>query len=102
MENQPKEMPLRARIDDAVAEGVYVNFGSIAHNRSEFFMDLGRIVPGRPDVKIHSRILTTPVHAKQFLKALSQNISLYEQQFGAIPEYSPGQMPAPGLEPPTN
>ena len=48
MDNQPKEVPLRARIDDAVAEGVYVNFGSIAHNRSEFFMDLGRIVGAAP------------------------------------------------------
>jgi len=54
-----------------------------------------RIVPGRPDVKIHARILTTPVHAKQFLKALTRNIGIYEQQFGAIPEYAPGQMPAP-------
>jgi len=57
MENKPpQEIQLRARINDAVAEGIYVNFGSIVHNRSEFVLDLGRIVPGRPDVSILSRI----------------------------------------------
>ena len=85
MENQPKDMPLRARIDDAVAEGIYVNFGSIAHNRSEFIMDLGRIVPGRPEVKILSRLLTTPLVAKQLCRALAQNIEQYEKNYGEIP-----------------
>lgn len=84
MDNQPKEMPLRARIDDAVAEGVYVNFGSIAHNRSEFFMDLGRIVPGRPEVKILTRVLSTPLVAKQLCRALAQNIEQYEKSYGEI------------------
>ena len=85
MENQPKqEIQLRVRIDDPVAEGVYVNFGSIVHNRSEFILDLGRIVPGRPEVKILSRILTTPLHAKQLRRALTQNIEQYEKSFGEI------------------
>jgi hypothetical protein len=85
MENQPpQEIQLRVRIDDAVAEGVYVNFGSIVHNRSEFILDLGRIVPGRPEVKILTRILTTPLHAKQLCRALTQNIEQYEKSFGEI------------------
>jgi hypothetical protein len=85
MENEPpKEIQLRARIDDAIAEGVYVNFGSIVHNRSEFVLDLGRIVPGRPDVKILSRILTTPLHAKQLCRALAQNLEQYEKTYGEI------------------
>lgn len=85
MENKPpQEVQLRARIDDAVAEGTYVNFGSIVHNRSEFVLDLGRIVPGRPDVRILARILTTPLHAKQLCRALAQNIEQYERTFGEI------------------
>ena len=85
MENQPpKEIPLRARIDDAVAEGIYINFGSIAHNRSEFILDLGRMVPGRPDVKILTRLLTTPLVAKQLCRALSQNLEQYEKTYGEI------------------
>jgi len=50
-------------------------------------------------VKILSRILTTPVHAKQLLKALAQNIALYEQQFGPIPEVA---TPMPPADAPTN
>jgi len=85
MENKPpQEVQLRARIDDAVAEGTYVNFGSIVHNRSEFVLDLGRIVPGRPDVRILVRVLTTPLHAKQLCRALAQNIEQYERTFGEI------------------
>jgi Protein of unknown function (DUF3467) len=80
----PQEVPLRARIEDAVAEGIYVNFGSIAHNRSEFILDLGRIVPGRAEVKILSRILTSPLVAKQLSRALAQNIEQYERSYGEI------------------
>ena len=85
MEQQPKEIPLRGRMDDAVAEGIYVNFGSIAHNRSEFILDLGRMVPGRAEVKILSRLLCTPLVAKQLCRALAQNIEQYEKNYGEIP-----------------
>jgi hypothetical protein len=84
MDSPPKEIQLRARIDEAVAEGIYVNFGSIVHNRSEFILDLGRIVPGRADVKILARILTTPLHAKQLCRALAQNLEQYEKAHGEI------------------
>ncbi len=84
MEKPAGEIPIRLRIDDAVAEGVYVNFGSVAHNRSEFILDLGRIVPGRTEVKILTRILTTPSHAKQLCRALTQNLEQYEKSFGEI------------------
>jgi hypothetical protein len=84
MDNPPKDLQVRLRIDDAVAEGIYVNFGSIVHNRSEFVIDLGRIVPGRPDVKVLARVLTSPLHAKQLCRALAQNIEQYEKSFGEI------------------
>jgi hypothetical protein len=29
-------------------------------------------------------VLTTPVHAKQLLNALAQNVALYEKTFGTI------------------
>ena len=75
---------LQFTLDDAVASGVYANFVNIIHNPAEFVFDFGRIVPGRNDVRILSRVLTTPVHAKQLLNALAQNIAVYEKTFGAI------------------
>jgi hypothetical protein len=75
---------IRITLDDAVAQGEYINFANIIHSPSEFVIDLGRIVPGRQDVKVYSRVIMTPLHAKQLLEALAQNISIFEQKFGEI------------------
>ncbi len=85
-ETPPKTEPpqLQFSIDESVSTGVYVNFANIIHNAGEFVIDFGRVVPGRPDVKVLSRILTTPLHAKQLLAALAQNVALYEKSFGPI------------------
>ena len=81
---QPPQQTIRITLDDDVAQGQYVNFANIIHSPSEFVIDLGRVVPGRPDVKVYSRAIMTPLHAKQLLQALAQNISLFEQKFGEI------------------
>ncbi|HEY3348916.1 MAG TPA: DUF3467 domain-containing protein [Thermoanaerobaculia bacterium] len=80
----PQPPTLQFSIDDTVANGVYVNFANIIHNPAEFVLDFGRVVPGRTDVRVLSRVLTSPVHAKQLLNALSQNVALYEKTFGPI------------------
>jgi Protein of unknown function (DUF3467) len=84
-----KTVPMKITIDDAVADGRYVNFANILHSPTEFVIDFGRLVPGRPDAKVLTRILTTPFHAKQFLRALQQNIDIYERQFGEIRDLTP-------------
>ena len=75
---------IRITLDDTVAQGEYINFANIIHSPSEFVIDLGRIVPGRQDVKVYSRVIMTPLHAKQLLEALAQNFGLFEQKFGEI------------------
>ena len=91
-EQQPPQQPtIRITLDDAVSQGEYVNFANIIHSPSEFVIDLGRMVPGRADVKIYSRVIMTPLHAKQFLQALVQNISMFEQKFGEIRVGDPAQ-----------
>src|SRR5437764_11440207 len=93
MEQQPPPQQIRILLEEHVAQGEYVNFASIIHSPSEFVLDLGRSVPGRTDVKIYSRVIMSPIHAKQLLEALGQNIALFEQKFGQIrlegaPQYS--------------
>jgi Protein of unknown function (DUF3467) len=83
-EQQPQNPTIRITLDDSVAQGEYINFANIIHSPSEFVIDLGRVVPGRPDVKIYSRVITTPLHAKQLLEALAHNIGLFESKFGEI------------------
>jgi hypothetical protein len=80
----PAAPTLQFTMDESVANGIYVNFANIIHNPAEFVFDFGRVVPGRAEVRVLSRVLTTPLHAKQFLDALSQNIAMYEKSFGPI------------------
>jgi hypothetical protein len=88
-----KTMPVKVTIDESTAEGRYINFANILHNPTEFVLDFGRVVPGRTDVKILCRILTTPFHAKQLLRALQQNIEIYERSFGEIRADYPQPIP---------
>jgi hypothetical protein len=71
MDNELQPPTIRIVLDEAVAQGEYVNFANIIHSPSEFVIDLGRVVPGRNDVKIYSRVIMTPLHAKQLLEALA-------------------------------
>jgi hypothetical protein len=84
--NNPKPQPqqINVKIDEKVGEGIYANFLMVANNQSEYVLDFGRIVPGMKDVRIFSRIMATPQHAKQFYTTLKQNIDQYEKQFGEI------------------
>lgn len=84
MNDEPQAGTIRVALDDETAQGEYINFANIIHSPSEFVIDLGRIMPGRNDVKIYSRVIMTPLHAKQFLQALGQNIAIFEQKFGEI------------------
>jgi len=89
----PKSVPVKVTIDEATAEGHYVNFANILHNPTEFVLDFGRVVPGRPDVKVMARVLMTPYHAKQLARALQQNIEIYERNYGEIRSDFPTPMP---------
>jgi hypothetical protein len=97
----PKPVNVKVTIDEGTAEGHYVNFANILHNPTEFVLDFARVVPGRADVKVMSRILTTPYHAKQLLRALQQNIELYERTYGEIRSEFPVPFPD-GTDTPTN
>ena len=79
---QQKKMNIK--IDEKVAEGIYANFFAIANSNSEFIIDFGRIVPGVHGAKIYSRILMTPLHAKQLKELLEKNLHAFEEKFGEI------------------
>ncbi len=81
-------------VSDQLALGTYANFASIVHNFAEFIIDFGRIVPGREEVQVVSRVVMTPVHLKQLLRALTENVAIYERSFGEITE---GPQPAPAV-----
>jgi hypothetical protein len=79
------QMELKFQIDEHTAEGIYSNFLSVLHNQAEFVMDFGRIVPGKPEVKILSRMICTPITMKQIVRTLQENLERYEASFGPVP-----------------
>jgi hypothetical protein len=94
---EEKKFELTIQVDDKTAEGTYVNFLSVFHNQAEFVMDFGRIVPGKPEVKILSRLMTNPIALKQVVRTLTENLERYEKSFGPIPVEPPGAVPPRGL-----
>lgn len=72
--------------DSGQPNGRYANYFTVGHNAFEFLFDFGQIhTEGRP-APLHTRIITTPVHAKTLLGILQESIDQYEQLFGTIPD----------------
>lgn len=68
--------------DDNIVK--YSNFAIVSHSPEEFVIDVARIMPGKQEAKVVSRIIMTPKNAKNFANAMMSNIQGYEKQFGEI------------------
>lgn len=77
---------LNIELSEEVADGEYSNLAIISHSNSEFVLDFIKVMPGMPKAKVKSRILMTPQHAKRLMKALQDNLTKFESQFGGIEE----------------
>ena len=87
MENNQKNLQgkeLSLNLPEEVAKGSYANLAIITHSTSEFIIDFARILPGIPKPPVTNRIIMTPEHAKRLARALEDNISKFESQFGEI------------------
>ena len=65
-------------------DAIYTNLALITHTPSEIIIDFARVLPNTPKAKVYARIINTPIHAKLLLRALSENLEKYEEQFGEI------------------
>jgi len=65
-------------------EPVYANMVRITHSPTELVIDFARMLPGAPANKVKTRILMSPLSAKLFHRALSENLAKYESNFGEI------------------
>lgn len=75
---------LQIQLDEATAQGSYVNLTLVNHTETEFILDFIFVQPMDPRAKVRSRIISSPKHAKRFLMALQDNVAKYEQRFGTI------------------
>ena len=97
MDEKDNKRQLQVEIPEEQSDGTYSNFTIVSHSGAEFIFDFARITPGRPKAKVKSRVIMTPIHAKNFVKTLQENIQKYESNFGKIPESNvaigfPGQV----------
>jgi len=86
MEQNQNTQNVKIEIDDDTSNGIYSNLAMIRHSESEFIIDFMFFQPQNAKVKVRSRIITSPTHAKKILAALQANIAKYEDKFGAIKE----------------
>ena len=92
-DNEQKQKQINIELDEKTAEGTYSNLAIINHSVSEFVIDFISMMPGAPKAKVKSRIVLTPQHAKKFLKALTDNVSRFEDAHGPIKDYEQPPIP---------
>ena len=87
MNQQPQQLQIKA--DDETLKGHYTNAMQVAHTKEEFILDF--FMMSQPAGQLVDRIITSPAHMKQILKALQDNIKIYESSHGAIKEAGENQ-----------
>ncbi len=92
------QVQIQLQIDDAIAQGMYVNMAMLNHNETEFVIDFIYVQPQAPKAVVRSRVITSPKHMKRFLHALQDNVAKYEAQFGKIDTSGPVPHPIGGLQ----
>jgi Protein of unknown function (DUF3467) len=98
-EKQPQPQPgqMQIKADEKELQGLYSNLMMIHHNLEEFTLNFVYIFPNGAQGKLLSSVIVSPGHAKRIWRALGENISRYEAQFGAIKEAPEGSGPAPSV-----
>ncbi|MDD2696946.1 MAG: DUF3467 domain-containing protein [Candidatus Pacebacteria bacterium] len=85
------EQEIKVKAKDEDVKGVYSNLMQILHTKEEFVLDFFLISP--PEGILSSRVIMSPGHVKRMVKALSENLTKYEEKFGKIEEASAPETP---------
>lgn len=62
----------------------YANYFEIGHNVAEFILDFGQAYSQSEERQMHTRIITSPVYAKAFLRLLEKAVQQQEKLYGPI------------------
>ncbi len=82
--NQPPQPPGFSMELPEDLQPVYSNTARISHTPFDFVFDFTRILPAESHVRVLARAIMSPVSAKLFLRALTENLARYEATFGEI------------------
>ncbi len=84
-----KQVPpgqVQIKADEKELQGAYSNLVMVHHHPEEFTLNFVYVFPNGTQGKLLSSMIVSPGHAKRILRALQENISQYEAQFGPIKE----------------
>ncbi len=91
-----QQQQIQIKADEKELLGQYSNLVVIHHNAEEFTLNFIYLFPTVPQGKLVGSMIVSPVHAKRLMRALQENMSRYEAQYGALPEGS-GPAPEPNV-----
>jgi Protein of unknown function (DUF3467) len=97
MAEAPKQQQAQGaqiKADEKELLGQYSNLVVVHHNAEEFTLNFVYMFPTVAQGKLVASLILNPRHAKRLLRALEENVSRYEAQFGKLPD-----APAPDAEP---
>lgn len=87
---KPQQQQLQIKADEKELQGFYSNLVMVHHNAEEFSLNFIYVFPNVPQGKLLASVIVSPAHAKRLMRAMAENISRYEAQFGMIPETTGG------------
>jgi len=96
-QSQPQAGQMQIKADEKELQGLYSNLVMLQHNLEEFTLNFVYIFPNGAQGKLLSSMIVSPGHAKRIWRALGENISRYEAQFGPIKEAPEGSNPTPNV-----
>jgi Protein of unknown function (DUF3467) len=83
---------VQIKADEKELQGMYSNLVMIHHHAEEFTFNFVYVFPNGTQGKLMTSMIVSPGHAKRIWRALGENISRFEAQFGTIKE-SPENVP---------
>ncbi len=85
-EGRPKsgQVKIEVKIDDQVAQGMYINLAAVHHDETEFTLDLMYMAPHTRRATVRARAISSPKHTKRLMLALQDQVRRYEERFGSI------------------
>jgi hypothetical protein len=92
MAEEAKPQQVQIKADEKELLGQYSNLVMVHHNAEEFTLNFVYVYPSVPQGKLVSSLILSPGHLKRLVRALNDNITGYEAQYGPIRE-NPGPTP---------
>jgi hypothetical protein len=85
MEKLPQETRKQIKLEvPPDMEAIYSNQVLIAHTPSELVFSFAQMLPGSSTARVKAQVMMSPIGAKLLYRALGENLSKYETNFGEI------------------